>query len=247
MNRLIEIARDALGPLLRPPEPPPAARSRRDRPTTREEAVARAERMAGPAGAAIRYRLEDHSGGRDPYAPDPASHWRSPVKRIALATCDCSGFAAWSLGYDRHQPGEDEEWFNTDAMIRDARAGGATWFRELVLDHADPLRRQRPLPGDLAVFGSIDLDRDGARDRVGHVGVIVGVPPSWAPGLWGALEVVHCSGGNDRRFGRAIAKTTGIAWAGRDTFRGRTNPRWAATILRYQRFVAVPATAGTMR
>jgi hypothetical protein len=244
---VLKIARAAWRSVL-PPTAAPAPRlppSLRVRPTTRDEAVARALLMAGPAGAAIRYRLADHSGGRDPFAPDPASHWRSAIKRIPLATCDCSGFVAWELGYDRHQPGDEagEDWWNTDAIVRAARSATSTWFHQVLIDHPDPLRRQRPLPGDLVVYPSIDLDHDGSRDRVGHIGGIVGVAPIWAPGMWGALEVVHSSKGNDRRLGRAIAKTTGMPWAGAERFRGRTDPRWGAIIVRYQRFVAAPATS----
>lgn len=206
------------------------------RPTTRAEAVARARLMCGDAGARIVYRLKDHSGGRDPFAPDCASHWRTLINLIAVASCDCAGFVAWCLGYDRYQPdafmpGSGWDWINCDSMIADAR-GPQTFYEELIAT-GEPLRDQRPLPGDVVVFPSIDLDHDGSRDRVGHTGIIVAVAPTWTPGDWRSLRVAHCSSGNGRR---AIAETSGAPWAGRERFRGLTNPRWTSTILRYRRF-----------
>ena len=86
------------------------------RPLTIAEAVRRAKSMVGykpelPANAPkgtrrvnIKYRLSKFNGGKDPYAQHPAD-WsygnRTP-------TCDCAGFVAWCLGYDRYQPGKFE-------------------------------------------------------------------------------------------------------------------------------------------
>ena len=207
----------------------------RIRETTRAEAVVRARAMCGQLGVSIVYRLADESGGRDPFAADPASHWRTAIRRVAVASCDCAGFVAWALGYDRYQPGflHPWEWINCDSAILDAR-GPAGWFTEVAT----------PIAGDLVVFPSIDLDHDGSRDRVGHIGVIVAVSPRWVPGALAELRVAHCSDGNMKRYGRAIAETTGIIWSGADSFRGRRDPRWAATFLRYQRFAAAtPAAA----
>lgn len=196
--------------------------------TTRAEAVERARLLAGPAGAAIRYRLKDHQGGRDPHAADCASHWRSPIIGMPYATSDCAGFVAWALGFDRYQPGEFSAfggWINTDSAIIDARTVNQ-WFEIVSL----------PIPGDAIVYPSIDLDHDGDRDRVGHIGIITAVMPSWQPESWGALRVVHCSMGNDRRFGRAIKETTALPWAGAETYKGSLSPRWASMFLRYRRF-----------
>lgn len=208
------------------------------RPTTRVDAVARARRMTGSAGAAIRYRLKDHQGGRDPHATDCASHWKSLIKRIDLATADCAGFIAWALGFDRFQPDAFATyggWINCDSALIDARTV-KSWFEEVDWANPDPVRRIAPLAGDVVVFPSIDVDRDGKRDRVGHIGVITEVLPSWAPNIWGALRVAHCSGGNDKRIGRAIAETTAIPWSGATVYRGVTRSAWGATILRYRRF-----------
>jgi len=198
------------------------------RPTTRQEAVERARKLAGPAGAKIRYRLADHQGGRDPHAPDCASHWKSAVKRIPLATADCAALACWSIGMDRYQPDRFSTfggWLNTDSMLIDARTS-----KEL-FEIAD-----KPTPGDLIVYPSIDYDRDGDRERVGHVGIVVDAA-AWVPGTFGGLRVVHCSAGNDRRLGRAIAETDAAPWAGAATYRGETRPAWGAMFLRYRRFV----------
>lgn len=197
------------------------------RPTTRQEAVERARKLAGPAGATIRYRLADHQGGRDPHAPDCASHWTSAVKRIPLATADCAGFVAWCLGFDRYQPDRFSTyggWINCDSAIIDARTS-REWF-EIA---------EKPTPGDLIVYPSVDYDRDGDRDRVGHVGVIVDVSAR-VPGTFSGLRVVHCSAGNDRRLGRAIAETDATPWAGAATYRGETRAAWGAVFLRYRRF-----------
>jgi len=156
------------------------------RPTTREEAVARAKSMIG---ASIRYRLRDHNGGSDPFSSDPASHWDGGV------TCDCSGFVAWCLGYDRYQPKEfPGGWINTNSMIASSLIGDGTWF-----GHPRPTL----LPGDLIVYGSRVVD---GKRRVGHVGIITGLDP---------MRATHCSAGNDRKFGYAVAETDDKPWRGK--------------------------------
>lgn len=198
------------------------------RPTTRAEAVERARRLAGPAGAAIRYRLADHQGGRDPHAADCASHWKSPIIGVSYATADCAGFVAWVLGFDRYQPKDFAiygGWLNCDSIVIDARTI-ESWFKIV----------NTPMPGDVIVYPSIDLDHDGDRDRVGHIGLITAVMPSWQRESWGALRVVHCSGGNDRIYKRAIRETTALPWAGAEMYKGRREERWGSMFLRYRRF-----------
>lgn len=197
------------------------------KPLTRAEAVARARLMAGPAGAAIRYRLADHQGGTNPFAEDCASHWLSTIMRIDLATADCAGFVAWCLGYDRFQPKEFPlygGWINCDSILGEARTS-SRWF-EIVPE---------ALPGDLVVFPSIDFDHDGDRDRVGHVGIVTDVTDAKV-GDFADLVVAHCSATNDKTKKRAIAITTGAPWEGRDQYRGKRNPRWGSAVVRYKRF-----------
>lgn len=198
------------------------------RPTTKAEAIARAKRLCGTAGARIRYRLADHQGGRDPHADDCASHWHSLIKRIPLATSDCAGFVAWCLGFDRYQPKTFATyggWINCDSALIDARANCQLFHAVLT-----------PEPGDLVVFPSIDLDRDGKRDRYGHTGLVTYVGPRWTPGAWSMLRVAHCSSLSDQRFDRAIMETAGLVWARRENYRDQSNPAWASTFLRYRWF-----------
>jgi len=215
---------------------PPTDRDPRFRPLRRDEVVERARLMCGPAGSSIVYRLQDHSGGRRPWADDPASHWTTAIRRVKVASSDCAGFVAWCLGYDRYQP-EDFHyyggWINCDSAILDAE-GKQEWFAPLI-ETGDPERDQRALPGDVVVFPSIDLDHDGSRDRVGHIGVIVGVSPRWKPGAWSELRVAHCSSGNTKKAGQAIAETSGVIWSQREAYKNHSNPRWAARVIRYRR------------
>jgi len=67
--------------------------------------------------------------------------------------------------------------------------------------------------------------------------VITAVSPRWEPGAFAELRVAHCSMGTQRRMGRAIAETSGVVWSQADRFRLERHQRWAATILRYRRFV----------
>lgn len=160
------------------------------RPTTSAEAIARARSMIG---SSIHYQLSPHNGGRNPNAPDPASHWVDDANH-AVATCDCAGFVAWALGYDRYQPHDFppwDGWINTDSMIFESDHG-AHWFRTL----------SAPQAGCLVVYPS-----HGAAPNhvIGHVGLVVDVGSS-------GLRVVHCSHGNDRRLGYAIAETDDAPW-----------------------------------
>jgi hypothetical protein len=216
------------------------AKRGRVRSMTREQALQRARRMLGEGGRAIRYSMEPgHNGGADPDAFDPATHWRSPVLKLRRATCDCVGYQTWSLGFDRMQPDFAPlwDWANTDSMILEAHTR-MRWF-EII---------SWPESACLIVYPSIDYDRDGSRDRIGHVGMVTGMVDGHGKLLsefeWNTkappyhrLRVAHCSASNDRQLGRAIVETDGAPWAGRDYFRGHRDPRWASIFMRYRRFV----------
>lgn len=211
------------------------------RPMTRLQAIERARLMASEVGKSIRYSMEaGHNGGADPDAFDPATHWRTKVLKLQRVTCDCVGFQCWNLGVDRLQRGfaAGWDWINTDSMIVDARTH-AEWFEVI----------SWPESGCLVVYPSIDFDHDGKRDRIGHVGMVVGMVDAHGKPLvefeWSEkakayerLRVIQCSAGNDKRSGRAIVETDGRAWAGRDWYRGQHQSHWASVFLRFKRFAA---------
>lgn len=166
-------------------------------PRSPEERVAFARSMVGRG----RYALG--AGGRDPNAPTP----------FIAGRCDCSGFVAWAVGYDRKIGALAFEWLNTDTMIIDALSENL--FYELVT--------KEYLPGDVVVYPGIDLNRDGKRDRVGHCGVIVE-----GGALISQCRVVHCQA----RRSPAVIETDGAPFLGRSQFRGQTNSRWKSRVIR---------------
>jgi cell wall-associated NlpC family hydrolase len=137
--------------------------------------------------AAGRYKLG--KGGRKPSALHP----------FDSSLCDCSGFVAWALGFDRYQPhmryyGTAGGWISTRSMEADARAGGPGLLT--MVPEADAL------PGDVIVFGTKTvLVGKRRKKRIGHCGIVSRV----AGGR--VTHVIHCSSGNDRAVGTAIAET----------------------------------------
>jgi hypothetical protein len=105
--------------------------------------------------------------------------------------CDCSGFAMWCLGLSRFQ---DPVWFDTTKIVTDA-VGSKTLFERIPI----PMAR----PSDLIVYG----DHGGSQ---GHVGVITQC------GTAGPVTVTHCSGGNMRKLGDAVAAGGAELWLARD-------------------------------
>lgn len=162
------------------------------------------------------------AGGRDAAAQSPDSVIRG------RCGCDGAGFLAWCLGYDRLQRGftPSSDWVNADSMICEAETS-ALWFRPLIA----------PEIGAVIAYCSIDLERDGRRDRAGHAALIVGLPERWTPcdAAWAAMRIIHCSPSVQRRRGHAIAETHGADWAHRAAFRGEIYPRWRTRFLRYLR------------
>lgn len=135
--------------------------------------------------------------------------------------CDCSAFVCWALGVPKHVvldegDGSGVDWWNTDGLLAEARAG--RYFRFVEEGHY--------LPGDVVVYPSVDLDRDGARDRIGHTGVIVSGGP-----LIAVCEVVHCRPPRNGK-GPAVVRTTGDPFIGKATYRRVTNQKWRARVIR---------------
>jgi len=99
--------------------------------------------------------------------------------------CDCSGFVAWCLGQDRYQPSHiGGNWIETTDIVRDAQ--GPQQMFERVYEKK---------PGYVMVYP----DTAG---RQGHVGIISSLPDEH-----GDFHVTHCSMGNFRTLGVAIAET----------------------------------------
>src|SRR5262249_33117222 len=142
------------------------------------------------------------AGGRDASARTPESIVRG------RRGCDDAGFLAWCLGYDRYQPGftPASDWVNAHSMIYEAETLRA-WFQPLVT----------PETGAVSAYCSIELERDGRRDRAGHAALVVDVPDRWPPddAAWTALRIIHCSPSIQRRRGHAIDETHAAAWAHR--------------------------------
>lgn len=161
------------------------------------------------------------AGGRKPMASTPIG------MRNGRRGCDCVGFTAWCAGFDRFQKDFPlyGGWINTDSSLGRWNAKTGQW------DPADCwfLRLEKPVIGCWIVYPSVDLDNDGDRDRIGHVGIVTSVACEWS---WATTKVVHCSSSASRAHkGRAIQETTAELWARARTFRGRTAPRYAAAFV----------------
>lgn len=179
------------------------------RPTTREEAVARAVALIGTgwyklgAGASI----DDES----PFGPLGNNH---------PGFCDCSGFTAHVTGHARKQPRGE---YNTDAIVNDVykvvngritRPGPRLMY--------DPVPKgEKPLPGDLLVYpGRFDLDDNPDRDVPGHIGIVKEVLEGFVRGgeeWWEDVMVIHCTPRKQKTLG-AIKLTDATLWASRGYF-----------------------------
>ncbi|MGH7179912.1 MAG: hypothetical protein ACREJC_21225 [Tepidisphaeraceae bacterium] len=174
---------------------------------TPEQVVARARYLASPECVTGYYRLEYPNGGTDPTASDPFARWQKPGSTFVNVTADCIAGALWCQGVDRKQPKRFPLWegsINCDSMLIDA-LGSSVCF--VVVD--------RPAPGDMCVYGSVDYDCDGDRDRVGHIMTITDVPAEWdrtVAECWAAIRGVDVAA----RRGRANMATTGTGWFGVD-------------------------------
>lgn len=139
-------------------------------------------RARSAAGKGIKYRLG--AGGMNPAAASPIN---------LNAECDCSGYVCWCLGISRqtsHPLYQDFNggWINTDAMCLDGdRSSG-------LFELTDKARL-----GALIVY-------PGGRKGMGHVGIITEVKNNVAQ------KALHCSAGNYRKGGDAIAETDMDIW-----------------------------------
>jgi hypothetical protein len=162
------------------------------RPTTRQEAVARAFQMVcylgHPPGSPdktlhpIGYRLEPgFNGGDNPFA----EMCGSPSFGDRTYTADCIGMVLWALGIDRMQPGFSGyagEWLNCPSILRDADHGSV---------YFEPVDIAAALPGDALVTDE-------------HIGLIVRAATEEQSPL-----VIDCS----PRHGWKTGVNTGEPWA----------------------------------
>jgi len=153
------------------------------------------------------YLLQDHNGGKDPRAPDPADRWSAPGKTFQNRTVDCSGGNAWMHGFDRYQPERFahlyDGYINTDSKILDA-TGARRCFRPL----------PRPEPGCIITCMS-----GSPGHKVGHEGCVVAVHAlEWDPTVkacWGLVDVVDCAKRDPNPTNRM---TTALGWFGTQAY-----------------------------
>jgi hypothetical protein len=139
--------------------------------------------MACLRGTPGRYGLG--AGGRDPKAPLPWGTYQArkgedaeQVKRrtkLGAVWCDCSGGVSWVLGIPRRVAGYARGWgyLSTDGVIADANDPAVELVAWVELGQTVTAWCA------LVVYGSADLDGDGDRDAIGHIGVVAAVPAGW--------------------------------------------------------------------
>jgi hypothetical protein len=187
------------------------------RPCSPAEAVQRAMSMVG--------RPEPYILGTGDYRPRPNEDLPFTRNRVGYGS-DCWGFAgAWCYKLPRHRQGFNRgRWatvsddINTDSAIEDAEHLGEIY--EVV---------KTPAPGDLLVYPSIrGVDR--RRLRIGHVGIVLAVPPEWDATMpqYALLTVAQCQA--SRR--PAIVSGAGSTWGHKETYKGLTDEAWRSRILR---------------
>lgn len=110
--------------------------------------------------------------------------------------CDCSGAFAWFLGISRHVVRGHPlhglfkfQWIETTKVYQDAFQGTNGGFLKMPWTMS--------LPGDGVVFPD-----DHSAKKDGHIGLVVETVDG-SPSM-----IVHCSKGNERTHGDAIARTS---------------------------------------
>jgi hypothetical protein len=125
-------------------------------------------------------------GGRVPHNPTPFD---------ADGYCDCSGFVAWSCGVDRYQPQLRGEYVETTNIVRDAFHTARLFMHAAV-----------GVPGYIIVYPDREIPNPAKpREMItvqGHVGIVSAVDTRGR-----VTKVIHCSSGNEKHRGYAIAET----------------------------------------
>lgn len=207
---------------------------RQPRPVGAEERVRRAHEMVEAAASCPHiYDL-----GEGDYQPHSALPLTTSERKGGVLASDCIGTVVHAMAIPRRRVGfNDGPWsvvegyVNTDSSIQDAQHE-----RDLF-----ELVRDRPQPGDLLCWPSIyegelvadpkKRRRRGQRVRIGHISIVVDVQAAewdWSAPAFSLLNVVQCGS----RHRPAIHRSTGAAWAGRETFRRQRRPEWGSVLLR---------------
>lgn len=101
-------------------------------------------------------------GGKDPSREHPFEY----DAKTKTWKCDCSGGVAHQEGKPRLLEGYGYIW--TDGLVRDGK-------KDVKGDLGYEVERNDVQVGDLLVQASIDFDKDGRRDVIGHVGRVTAV------------------------------------------------------------------------
>lgn len=135
--------------------------------------AARVARARSALGHGIRYGMGQ--GGNHPEDPLPTRN----------GLCDCSGFAAWVLGVDRHQADKGKPWSKSMPWIETMAIVRSVYdpLRSVSDQHGMFIRLLDPVPGCLAVYGDY---KSLGRTHQGHVMVVEAVPP-------GRILTIDCS------------------------------------------------------
>lgn len=147
-------------------------------------------RARGQLGRKTRYKLGAGGYGIDKATPGGGGGH-------APDECDCSGFVCWALNISRMTRNEyyrlklGTDWISTSSMYADC--GDSAGLFEMV---------QTPRVGCIVVYP------DGAlgKGRQGHVGIVSAVNGG------AVASVIHCSGGNFKSGGDAIAENLDQTW-----------------------------------
>ena len=142
----------------------------------------------------------------------------------AKGSSDCSSYACWALGIDKlgdypwlakpgTKSGVRDDWYGTDDIWHDAVNLSMGLFEEV---H----------PPEVATIGCVIVYPGrwtlGKARPPGHVGIVS------ATDGFGATKVIHCSSGNFKVLGHAVAETGPEVFLARD----KTIYAWCANILR---------------
>ncbi|HPQ68431.1 MAG TPA: peptidoglycan-binding domain-containing protein [bacterium] len=105
--------------------------------------------------------------------------------------CDCSGFAAWSIGIPRHLPAKKKVWLQTTSYWNGGIDTGQRIFDQVAENAAQP--------GDIVVYPDIG-------GKQGHMGFVSRMENGVV------TRVIHCSKSNYTNHGDAILETAPTAF-----------------------------------